>query len=401
MTFFTFSSRSPRRSVPRIHTLFLLTVLLVHGYSYAQNGISFTKKVITTEFISEGGAIADVNKDGTPDIMAGAVWYEGPGWIPHSIFTPPKKYITTDFSNSFLNFALDVNLDGWVDLIRVGLPGEEAVWYENPGKKSGLWPMHPIIPNCGNESPALVDVDGDGRPDLLCNDPIAKQMIWLKAPVKKGDTGWTRYVIAGGPGQNTPGMSRYAHGLGLADMNGDGRPDVIISKGWWLAPEDRTKPGWTFHPASISEDCSQIFALDITGTGKPDLISASAHDYGIWWHQRPVGTDDTAWTTHVIYKDFSESHALAMTDLNGDGNPDLITGKRYFAHNEHDPGALDPAVLYWFEFHPGKSPAWIPHLIDSDSGVGEQVLVSDLDGDGLKDIVIVNKKGVFLFTQKR
>lgn len=387
--------------MPAIIFAFLFICFLFNGNSYAQSNISFVKKVITTEFISEGGAIADVNKDGKPDILAGPVWYEAPGWVPHPIFTPPKKYVTTDFSNSFLNFALDVNLDGWVDLIRVGLPGEEAVWYENPGTKASLWQMHDIIPNCGNESPTLVDVDGDGRPDLLCNDPVAKQMIWLKAPVVKGDTAWTRYVIAGGPGRNTPGMSRYAHGLGLADMNGDGRPDVIITNGWWIAPEDRTKPDWAFHPANLGDDCSQILALDIRGTGKPDLISASAHDYGIWWHERPAGDDDSNWITHLIYKDFSESHALAMTDLNGDGHPDLITGKRYFAHNEHDPGALDPAVLYWFEYHPDKNQKWTPHLIDNDSGVGEQISTADMNADGLKDILVVNKKGVFLFLQQR
>ncbi len=378
----------------------LFPLLCITGNGYAQSGIQFNRKVLTREFISEGGAIADVNRDGKPDIIAGAVWFEGPSWKQHSIFAPPGKYITTDFSNSFLNFALDINLDGWVDVIRVGLPGEEAVWYENPGEKPGLWAMHAIIPNCGNESPAFIDVDDDGRPDLLCNDPIAKQMIWMKPPASKGDTAWTRYVIAGGPGENTPGTDRYAHGLGMADMNGDGRADVIITKGWWEAPADRRKAGWTFHPATLGEDCSQMYALDLRKTGKPDLVSASAHDYGIWWHERPADDKDSAWMTHLIYDKFSESHAMAMADLNDDGQPDLVTGKRYFAHNQHDPGALDPAVLYWFEYQPGARPQWIPHLIDSDSGVGEQVLISDMNADGKKDIVIVNKKGVFLFTQQ-
>lgn len=90
-----------------------------------------------------------------------------------------------------------------------------------------------------------------------------------------------------------------------------------------------------------------------------------------------------------------------MADINGDGYPDLITGKRYFAHNEKDPGALDPAVLYWFEFKAGKTPSWTPHLIDNDSGVGLQVVVKDMNRDGLPDIVICNKKGLFFFEQKK
>jgi|GEM_PF-199403 len=356
----------------------------------------FVKHVLTSDFVSEGVAIADVNGDGKPDILAGAYWFEAPSWTKHEIFTPSHYDPSTQFSNSFLDFALDVDQDGWVDMIRISLPGEEAVWYQNPGGNPGHWPMHPILKNAGNESPAFVDVDGDGRKDILCNDPIAKEMIWMKSPVTKGDTTWTRHVIAGGPG--APGTGRYTHGLGFDDMNGDGRPDVIITKGWWEHPVDAGKPDWVFHAANLGEDCSQIYVLNgVKGRPAHDLVSASAHNYGIWWHEKA----DTGWLTHVISKDFSETHALAMADVNADGYPDLVTGKRYYAHNGEDPGAHEPSVLYWFEFRPGPGPMWIPHLIDSDSGVGLQVLVQDLDGNGTADIIVSNKKGVFFFEQKK
>ena len=104
---------------------------------------------------------------------------------------------------------------------------------------------------------------------------------------------------------------------------------------------------------------------------------------------------------NVIFKSFSETHALAMEDVNKDGHPDLVTGKRYFAHNEKDPGASEPAVLYWFEFRPGKTPLWFPHLIDDNSGVGLQVIVKDINKDGLPDIIVANKKGVYFFEQKK
>ncbi len=353
----------------------------------------FIKHVLTTDFISEGVAIADVNKDGKPDILAGAFWFEAPGWTRHEIATPVHYDPKTQFSNSFLDFSLDVNQDGWIDMIRISLPGEEAVWYENPGTRSGHWPMHPILKNCGNESPAFVDMDGDGRPDILCNDPVAKEMIWMRSPSVKGDTLWVRHIIAQG---DVPGVNRYTHGLGLTDMNGDGRSDVVITKGWWEAPADPAKENWTFQPAELGEDCSQIYALDVKGNGHKDLISASAHRYGIWWHEQT----DTGWIHHVIFDKFSESHALAMADINGDGHPDLVSGKRYFAHNGGDPGAYEPSVLYWLEFHPGAVPLWIPHLIDSASGVGLQVLVQDIDGNGAPDIIVANKNGVFLFTAR-
>jgi len=369
----------------------------------------FIKHILTSDFVSEGVAIGDVNHDGKPDIIAGAYWFEAPDWTRHAIDTPRHYNPSTQFSNSFLDFAMDVNQDGWTDVIRISLPGEEAVWYENPQNKPGYWVMHHILTHAGNESPALVDVDGDGRPDLLCNDPIAKEMIWMKSPVAKGDTVWTRHVI----GQGNIGTGRYTHGLGLIDMNGDGRKDVVITKGWWECPADALTDNWVFHPADLGEDCSQIYALAATHLGQPDLVSASAHRYGIWWHEK---TGDTSWTHHLIFNGVSETHGMAMADINGDGHPDLVTGKRYFAHNGEDPGAYEPSTLYWFEYRPGGSggagagsgasgaasgPTWIPHLIDDNSGVGLQVLVQDMNGDGLPDIVLANKKGVFFFEQRR
>src|SRR6202000_3339694 len=344
---------------------------------------------LTKDFFSEGGAIAEANRDGKLDILAGAYWFEAPGWGGHGV-GPPKHYDpSTQFSNSFLDYSLDVNLDGWPDLVRISLPGEEAVWYENPHNQPGYWKMHDILKNAGNESPALVDVNGDGRPDLLCNDPIAKEMIWMQPPTVKGDTTWTRHVIARGD----IGTGRYTHGLGFIDMNGDGRKDVVITKGWGECPIDPTTENWVFHPANLGEDCSQIYALDVKGNGQQALVSASAHRYGIWWHEQT----DTGWVHHLIFNGVSETHAMALADVNGDGHPDLVTGKRYYAHNGEDPGAYEPSTLYWFEFHPGATPAWTPHLIDSNSGVGLQVLVQDLDGDGKPDIIVSNKKGVFLF----
>ena len=129
--------------------------------------------------------------------------------------------------------------------------------------------------------------------------------------------------------------------------------------------------------------------------GGKGLVSASAHRYGIWWHE-PTKID-SVWIHHVIFSGVSETHGMAMADINGDGHPDLVTGKRYFAHNGNDPGAFEPSVLYWFEYIPGRSPKWIPHLIDSNSGVGLQVIVKDINQDGLPDIIVANKKGVFIF----
>lgn len=357
---------------------------------------SFKKHIVSSVFVSEGAATGDVNKDGRIDILAGHYWYQAPRWERHLLHAdtldPVKGYSTT-----FLNFSMDVNNDGWADLIRFDVPGGACRWYENPKGTNTIWNSHLILASAGIETPLVVDVDLDGRKDIICNDAFKKEVVWLKSPTTKGDTVWQRYTISS---DSLRGTHRYTHGIGWGDVNSDGKKDVIIKSGWWESPGDVKRTNWTFHPASLGEDCANMFVLDVDQDGDADIMSSSAHDYGIWWHEQQKNAQgESSWTTHEISKFFSQSHAMAMEDINSDGHPDLITGKRYFAHNEKDPGAFEPAVLYWFECRPGKTPRWIPHEIDNNSGIGNSFVVQDINKDGLLDIIVSNKKGVFFFEQ--
>ena len=355
-------------------------------------GVAFKKHVLDPSFVSEGVAVGDVNKDGKTDVLAGTFWYEAPSWNKHRIhadtLNPVKGY-----STSFINFALDVNNDGWIDLISFDQPGASCAWYENPKNQQRIWQRHIILATAGIESPAFVDVDRDGKKDIICNDITLKQVIWLRSPADKSDTLWQRFIISDKPGLAT---HQYTHGLGWGDLNKDGRNDVIIKTGWWESPADVKQTGWKFHEASLGDDCANMFVVDADQDGDHDVVSSSAHKYGVWWHEQTV----SGWVTHEVSKLFSQSHALAFADIEGDGHADLISGKRYLAHLQGDPGTDDPSVLYWFRFIPGKDPHWIPYQIDDNSGVGNNFQAEDINGDKLVDIIVSNKKGVFVFEQR-
>ncbi len=380
--------------------LLLFITSSIHGLAQ-QTGKSisgFRKHVITTDFISEGVAVGDVNRDGHKDIMAGGFWFEAPSWIRHEIL-PAKTYDKDkDYSHSFINEAMDVNMDGWIDLMVVDFPGKAATWFENPGKAKGYWSQHMISPSVTNESPAFVDMDGDGRLDLLCADPAKRQMVWFRSPNTPTDTAWKKYTISS---VNAPATDTFSHGLGYGDINADGYKDVIIPQGWWEGSSKPMDPEWKFHPADLGVDCSQMYVMEISGDSLPDLVSASAHLSGIWWHQQMKGDTGTEplWMHSVISYAFAESHALAIADFNGDGHADMTTGKRNLKRNSwrRNPGTHGPPLLYWFECTPGKEPYWISHQIDDMSGAGLNINTQDLTNDGKPDIVIANFNGVFLF----
>jgi hypothetical protein len=210
---------------------------------------------------------------------------------------------------------------------------------------------------------------------------------------------WKEFTISA---KESQGSAPFSHGLGFGDMNNDGRKDVIIKEGWWEAPIDPKIPNWKFHPSKLGEASAQMYAYDFNGDGLTDVLSSSAHELGIWWHkQGKDSSGNPTWKTNLIDDTYTQTHGVAFVDINSNGLPDFVTGKRYFAHMGSDPGEFDTPFLYWYEFVPGAKPTWIPHKIDEDSGVGVHVLSEDINKDGLPDIIISNKKGVFVFAQIR
>ncbi|MEP6737575.1 MAG: VCBS repeat-containing protein [Chryseolinea sp.] len=377
-------------------------IAFVGSRAFAQipgNDVKFKRVHIWDSFYTEASTIADVNKDGKLDIVAGARWFEAPDWKAHDIWQHKKFDYTKGYSDSFLNFTADVNEDGWVDLVNFDFPGKEVYWLENPGKSDVLWKRYLIDSLAFNESPMMVDIDSDGKKDLVFGNEKTGQMNWWSYSVKAKKVTWRANAISE---PKSKGVGMFAHGLGWGDINGDGVKDVMIIGGWWEGPKDMRMAPWKFHETSLGYPCSQMLPYDFDGDGDTDVISGSGHNFGLWWHEQVKDKDQNiSFIKHVIDSSYSELHSIVLKDVNNDGLPDLITGKRFFSHQGHGPGGMDPAVVYWYELlkDGNQRPVWVRHLIDNNSGVGIQFEAEDMNKDGLLDFAIGNKNGIFYFEQ--
>jgi len=388
---------------------------------------TFKKTQLTDKFWCEGATLGDLNHDGIPDLISGPFWYEGPEFKKAHQYYPAthtfkhKKAdgsmetiegfegalgVTNTYSDNFFAFVHDFNKDGWNDILIIGFPGEETAWYENPKGGDANWSKHVVLDQTDNESPTFTDLTGDGKPELVC---CSKGFYGYAEPDwSEPAKPWKFHRIS--PDNK---YGKFTHGMGVGDVNGDGRLDVLEKDGWWEQPASLAgDPVWTFHKFAFAQGGAQMYAYDVNGDGLNDIITSfAAHGYGLVWYEQVRNDGEITFKQHVILSTeqkplpdkygvtFSEIHALDLVDMNGDGLKDIVTGNRYWSHGRHgSAGPTAKAVLYWFELvrNPDKTAEFIPHLIDDDSGVGTQVVAVPRK-DGHPDIVVGNKKGTFFF----
>jgi hypothetical protein len=352
---------------------------------------------------NEGIAIADYNGDGRPDISAGEFWYEGPAFTKKRPLRKLEPFGGGEYLTNNGEHALDLNLDGHPDILTGSFMESEMLWYENPGpealQEGRLWKRHVLV-DTGlktNEATLMADIDGDGHPELLVNhwqDGLPMRYYKI-TPTKDGPQ--VKIITVADAGENTNG-----HGAGVGDLNGSGRIDILYKNGWY---EQRQDGSWKRHADWTKPFMSlPALVLDVNADGRNDMLWGNGHNYGLYWEEQlePAADGTLRWRQHVIDDTWSQAHVLVWHDLDGDGRSELITGKRYYGHGGRDPGANDGLVLYAYKWLPEKQGFERHPVIVGEPGnkqgpgVGLQLRVADLNGDGRPDLAATGKSGTYV-----
>ena len=394
----------------------------------------FETKQLSNQYFSEGANAGDLDGDGVTDVVCGPYWYRGPSYAERFEIYPPVDQDRNRYADNFFSWIYDFDGNGKGDVLVVGFPGTPAFVYQNPSESEsnrvhdlkpdplivdsavnasnqGHWPKHQVLDWVSNESPQFLDLTGDEIPELICTRDGFFGFATFD-PNKPFEP-WEFHSIS-----ERIAPPRFGHGLGIGDVNGDGRLDLLFSGGWFEQPEVLpASTRWKLHVVAFSTSYggADMYAYDVDGDGDNDVLTShAAHDFGLGWYENRGAADgEIQFKHHLIMGDqpsqnryglvVSELHSVALTDVDGDGLKDLVTGKTYWSHHRQSPMWDAPPSVYWFRLTRNDEGVidWVPHLACDQSGIGRQLSVCDLNQDALPDFVVGGMKGTHVLIQKK
>ncbi len=371
--------------MPRLPVGFtmLLTCVALAGFATAAE--PWKKHIVDEGRHTTNVVAADFTGDGKIDVMAnsdGATrLFVGPDW-KSQIVDQTKDH------DAIHAAVIDVDRDGDPDYIGARYSPGLIFWVETirGAKADQPWPLHVVDDQVNGIHGLLTgDVDGDGATDLIANSgqpvgPWANSVVWYDVPKEPLEVKtWPRYVAGKG---DAPGLTHY---LGLGDLNGDGRADILTAAkggpqaepgtgewfGWWEAPANPRTNGWKKHLLGTGHaGATNLAPADVNNDGQMDVIATRGHGLGVIWFEGPD------WKEHVIHPTLASPHCLAVADFDQDGDIDAATC------------AYESKIAAWFE-NDGKG-EFKTHLLDENQ-CAYDIRAVDMDGDGDLDVLVAGQ----------
>ena len=187
---------------------------------------AFRVQAIDPTVQSETAAVVDLNNDRKLDIISAESWYEAPTWTKHPLRSINRA---SGYVDDFSDLPVDVDADGFIDIVQIGYFARRLEWLKNPGRADGAWTVNEIDAVGPTEFAFLVDLNNDGKSfELLPQFTRAANLPAAWYEIQQGK--WVKHVVS------QPRF--FGHGIGAGDMNRDGRSDIVTPSGWLEAPAD-------------------------------------------------------------------------------------------------------------------------------------------------------------------
>ncbi len=373
----------------------------------------FRKQRISPFAYAWGADAADLNNDGHMDVISGPYYYLGPDYLdrreyyPAHTFSPGEEYML-----NMLTFSEDWTGDGWPDILITEM--RPLTMHVNPKGENRRWDRVEVLPDVCSEIVVRGNVDSDPEKEFVYAGRDGK-MAYGEPNPNDPHGAWSVTTVSDKMFQ---GCS--LHGVGIGDLNGDGRNDILQAIGWWEQPVEK-EGTWIYHEENFGSESKgygggMISIHDFNEDGMNDVVASTrGHGWGMSWYEQVRSDSQISFIKHNIMGDlsiknpgdvaFSELHSgVVLADIDRDGRMDLVSGKRHWAHMDTISDA-DPdgeAVLYWYRtvVNSDGGVEFEPELIHNKSGVGSELKVIDINQDGLVDILVAGTHGTFVFWGK-